>query len=86
MGGRFEWRRGGGVYRATARFRERTSRGSVLGRDRAISIGLQGGDPAAARAAVEAHLSVVETALNADQKAAQHETIARQRLDRDAKT
>jgi len=78
--------REGVFYNRNAMFRQRTTRDSLLDQHRAINIALQARDPAAARAAVEAHLSFVETALNADQKAAQHEPIARHRLDRDAQT
>ena len=77
----FDLLRKGVFYNRRIMFRQRTTRDTLLDQHRAINSALQARDPAAARAAVEAHLSFVEQAL-ADQNAAErNEVIARQRLD-----
>ncbi|NIY97590.1 GntR family transcriptional regulator, partial [Salipiger sp. HF18] len=63
-------------------FKQRTTREALLDQHRAINTALQARDPAASRAAVEAHLAYVEGALAADRQAERNEDIARQRLER----
>ena len=76
--------REGVFYNRMIMFRQRTTREALLDQHRAINDALQARDPAAARAAIETHLSFVEKALFADRKAQAHETVARQRLEREA--
>lgn len=75
--------REGVFYNRTIMFRQRTTRDSLLEQHRAINDALQARDPARARAAVEAHLTYVETALFDNRKAEQNEAIAKQRLQRE---
>ena len=64
-------------------FRQRTTRAALLDQHRAINAALQARDAVAARSAVEAHLSFVHAALEADRKSEAHEAIARQRYARE---
>ncbi len=73
--------RGGVFYNRQVMFEQHTSRAALLDQHRAIHDALQARDPAAARAAVEAHLAYVQAALSEQQRARHNETIARQRLD-----
>ncbi|MEN9060551.1 FCD domain-containing protein [Ponticoccus litoralis] len=75
--------REGVFYNRQVMFKQRTTREALLDQHRSINAALQARDSAAARAAVEAHLSFVEAALFADRKADRNEAIARQRLMRD---
>ncbi|MBN7786405.1 FCD domain-containing protein [Ponticoccus gilvus] len=75
--------REGVFYNRQVMFKQRTTREALLDQHRSINAALQGRDSAAARAAVESHLSFVEDALFADRKADRNEAIARQRLMRD---
>lgn len=77
--------REGVFYNRQIMFRQRTTRDHLLEQHRAINIALQKRDAKAARAAVEAHLGYVEQALFSDRKAAGHDRIARQRLEREGK-
>ena len=70
----------GVFYNRQTMFKQRTTRDILLDQHRAINAALQARDPAAARAAVEAHLSYVEDALSDQHKAERNEHIARQRL------
>ncbi len=72
---------GGVFYNRQVMFQQRTTRSVLLDQHRAINTALQARDPKAARAAVEAHLDYVESALRDQQKAQANEDIARQRLD-----
>ncbi len=74
--------REGVFYNRQIMFRQRTTRDALLDQHGAINAALQLRDGAAARAAVERHLSYVEEALQADRTAAAHEQVARQRLER----
>ncbi|APZ53238.1 FCD domain-containing protein [Salipiger abyssi] len=74
--------REGVFYNRSVMFRQRTTREALLDQHRAINLALQARDAAAARAAVEAHLSYVERALAADRKAEHDEDIAKQRYER----
>jgi len=71
--------REGVFYNRQMMFKQRTTRDTLLDQHRAINEALQARDPAAARAAVEAHLGFVETSLKDQQKADRNEEIARQR-------
>ncbi|NEX47664.1 FCD domain-containing protein [Pseudotabrizicola algicola] len=73
--------RQGVFYNRQMMFRNRTTRDVLLDQHRAINVGLQSRDPAAARAAVEAHLSYVEQALSDQIKAEKNEAIAQQRFE-----
>ena len=76
--------REGVFYNRQVMFKQRTTRAALLDQHRRINAALQARDPAAARAAVEAHLSYVETALTADRRMEAHDRVARQRLQREA--
>lgn len=73
--------RRGVFYNRQVMFKNRATRDQLLDQHRAINAALQARDPAAARAAVEGHLSFVETAMADQAKALRNEAIARQRLD-----
>ncbi len=72
--------REGVFYNRSVMFKQRTTRRALLDQHRAINAALQDGDPAAARAAVEAHLTYVEAALTDQQKSEKNEAIARLRF------
>ena len=73
--------REGVFYNRQVMFRLHATRDILLDQHRAMNAGLQARDPAAARAAVCAHLRYVENALTDQQKAERNEDIARQRLE-----
>ena len=75
--------RQGVFYNRQVMFKQRTSRAALLDQHRAINAALQARDPAAARAAVEAHLDYVQKALEDQKRAERNEAIARQRLQRE---
>ncbi|MBC2837041.1 FCD domain-containing protein [Paragemmobacter straminiformis] len=77
----FDLLRQGVFYNRQMLFRARTTRDVLLDQHRAINAALQARDPAAARAAVEAHLGFVAEALGDQLKADRFEAIARQRLE-----
>ncbi|PKP70530.1 MAG: GntR family transcriptional regulator [Alphaproteobacteria bacterium HGW-Alphaproteobacteria-4] len=72
--------REGVFYNRSVMFRQRSTREALLDQHRAINAALQARNPAAARAAIESHLSFVEVALLDQQKADRHEALARLRL------
>lgn len=72
--------RQGVFYNRQVMFRQRTTREALLDQHRRINTALQGRDPVAARAAVEAHLDYVERALADRKRAERNEDIARRRL------
>lgn len=76
--------REGVFYNRQMMFSQNTSRTELLNQHRAMNTALQNRDPAAARAAVEAHLDYVRAAFRDQQKAAQNEEIARLRLAHEA--
>jgi GntR family transcriptional repressor for pyruvate dehydrogenase complex len=76
----FELLREGVFYNRQVMFKQRTTREALLEQHRAINVGLQARDPAAARSAVEAHLDYVERALTDQRRTEKNEEIARQRL------
>jgi len=80
----YQMLREGVFYNRQIMFQQRITRGHLLDQHRAINDALQARDPDVARTAVEAHLSYVEAALTAHLKAERNETIARQRLEREA--
>lgn len=77
----FDLLREGVFYNRQTMFKVRNTREALLDQHRAINSALQSRDPAASRAAVEAHLDYVETALIEQGRAARNEAIARQRLE-----
>lgn len=77
----FDLLRQGVFYNRQMLFRMRATRDGLLDQHRAINAALQARDPAAARAAVEAHLGFVAGALEDQLKADRFEAIARQRLE-----
>ena len=77
----FDLLRQGVFYNRQMMFKARTTREALLDQHRAINAALQARDPVAARSAVEAHLTFVETALNEQIRAERNESIARQRLE-----
>jgi GntR family transcriptional repressor for pyruvate dehydrogenase complex len=72
--------RQGVFYNRQMMFKNRLTRDALLDQHRAINSAIQSRDPAAARAAVAAHLGYVETAMADQIKAAHNETVAHQRL------
>ena len=80
----FELLRQGVFYNRQVMFRNRMTRDQLLDQHRAINAAIQARDPAAARAAVTAHLAYVEQALQDQMRAEKHEAIARQRLEQEA--
>lgn len=81
----FDLLRQGVFYNRQMLFRNRMTRDQLLDQHRAMNTAVQARDPAAARAAVEAHLSYVEQAFAEQLRAEKHEAIARQRLDHEAR-
>ncbi|SFT33238.1 FadR/GntR family transcriptional regulator [Sedimentitalea nanhaiensis] len=77
----FDLLREGVFYNRQVMFRQRTTRAALLDQHRAINDALQARDPAAARAAVIAHLDFVEQALTDQRRARRNEEVARQRLE-----
>lgn len=77
----YELLREGVFYNRQIMFKQRTTRKALLDQHRAINDALQARDAPAARAAVEAHLDYVQTALRTEMRAAENEKVARQRLD-----
>lgn len=73
--------RQGVFYNRQVMFRQRATRESLLDQHRAINTALQARDPAAARAAIEAHLDFVKSALADQQRVTRNEAVARQRLE-----
>jgi len=75
----YELLREGVFYNRQMMFKQRTTRDGLLDQHRAINTAIQARDPAAARAAVEYHLSYVEQTLGDLQIAERNERIAQQR-------
>lgn len=72
--------REGVFYNRQMMFKQRTTRSLLLDHHRDINAALQARDPAAARSAIEVHLSYVRNALLDQRKAERNEDIARQRF------
>ena len=81
----YELLREGVFYNRTVMFKQRTTRDTLLEQHRAINAALQARDPERARAAVEGHLSFVETSLSDQQKADRNEAFALKRYEHEAK-
>ncbi|MEE4188599.1 MAG: FCD domain-containing protein [Roseobacter sp.] len=77
----YELLREGVFYNRQVMFKQRTTRAALLDQHRAINAALQARDPAGARAAVEAHMDFIGTALRDNARTAAQEEVARQRLD-----
>ncbi|WP_224823863.1 FadR/GntR family transcriptional regulator [Cognatishimia sp. MH4019] len=77
----FELLREGVFYNRTIMFKQRTTRDLLLDHHRAINAALQARDGAAARAAIEMHLTYVEKDLKDQKKSEENETIAQQRYE-----
>lgn len=73
--------REGVFYNRQIMFKQRTTRDQLLDQHRAINDALQARNAPAARRAVEAHLTFVETALFEQDKAERNDAIAQKRLD-----
>ncbi len=73
--------REGVFYNRQIMFKQRMTRGALLDQHRAINVALQARDAAGARAAVEAHLNFVESALFDQDKSDRHEAIAQKRFE-----
>ena len=80
----FDLLRQGVFYNRQVMFKNRMTRDHLLDQHRAMNDAVQARDPAAARAAVEAHLTYVEQAFIDQMRAEKNETIARQRLEHEA--
>ncbi len=77
----YELLREGVFYNRAIMFKQRMTRDTLLDQHRRINDALQSRDPAGARAAVEAHLNFVETALSDQQKSDRNEAFAQKRLE-----
>jgi GntR family transcriptional repressor for pyruvate dehydrogenase complex len=77
----FDLLREGVFYNRQIMFKQRTTRSALLDQHRAINDALKSREPAAARAAVEAHMTYVEQALEDWQKAERNEALARLRFE-----
>ena len=77
----FDLLRQGVFYNRQMLFRKRVTRDLLLDQHRAMNDGVQARDPAAARAAVEAHLTYVEQSFHDVMRAERNEAIARQRFE-----
>lgn len=73
--------REGVFYNRSVMFKHRTTRTALLDQHRAINAALQARDQAAARVAVEAHMTYIEIALTEDQKFEKNEAVARLRYE-----
>jgi GntR family transcriptional repressor for pyruvate dehydrogenase complex len=76
----FDLLKQGVFYNRQMMFRNRMTRDSLLDQHAAMNAAIQARDPAAARAAVEAHMSYVEQAFQDHLRNEKHEAIARQRF------
>ena len=76
----YELLRGGVFYNRQIMFRQRTTREALLNQHRGINDALQARDALGTRAAVEAHMGFISTALTDQLRAERHEEIARRRL------
>ncbi|MGR3760821.1 FadR/GntR family transcriptional regulator [Roseobacteraceae bacterium NS-SX3] len=77
----FDLLRAGVFYNRRIMFQQHASYETILEQHRAINTALQDRNPAAARAAVEAHLDYVKQALSDHQRAERNAEVARQRLE-----
>jgi len=79
----FDLLREGVFYNRKVMFKQRTTRSALLDQHRAINTALMARDPSGTRAAIEAHLDYVGTALSDQQKADHNEAVARLRLQQE---
>ena len=77
----FDLLKRGVFYNRQMMFHQRTTRGGLLDQHRAINDALQARDPAASRAAIEAHLTFVEDTMLDFKRAQKHEEIAQLRYE-----
>ncbi|MEL6608560.1 MAG: FCD domain-containing protein [Pseudomonadota bacterium] len=77
----FEMLQGGVFYNRQIMFKQRTTRDTLLDQHRRINAALQDRDPVEARAALEDHLTFVETSMAMHARAEHNEAIARQRFE-----
>ena len=77
----FELLRTGVFYNRQMLFKNRVTRDLLLDQHRAMNAGIQARDPAAARAAIEAHINFVEQSFHEVLRADRNEAIARQRFE-----
>ncbi|WP_209506159.1 MULTISPECIES: FCD domain-containing protein [unclassified Ruegeria] len=75
----------GVFYNRQTMFRQRATREAILDQHSTINAALQARDPAAARQAVETHLSFVERCMIDQQKAERNEAVAQQRLQHETR-
>jgi GntR family transcriptional regulator, transcriptional repressor for pyruvate dehydrogenase complex len=73
--------RSGVFYNRQVMFKNRLTRDHLLDQHRAINDAIQGRDPAAARAAIEAHMDFIQGAMAEQAKAGRNEAIAKLRLE-----
>ena len=81
----FQLLRDGVFYNRQVIFGQKATGEMLLEQHRAINAAIQARDPAAARAAVEAHLGFIREALSNQRRQKANEQIARLRLRRDAR-
>lgn len=74
----------GVFYNRQVMFDQKTTRNALLDQHRAINSAIQDRQPETARAAVQAHLGFVKSALADEQKRARNEAIARLRFGRES--
>jgi GntR family transcriptional repressor for pyruvate dehydrogenase complex len=77
----YELLREGVFYNRQVMFRQRTTRDELLNQHKAINTAIQERDPAAARAAVEAHMDFVKASLQDSMIAERNEEIAKRRFE-----
>jgi len=73
----------GVFYNRQMLFKNRVTRDLLLDQHRAMNAGVQARDPAAARAAIEAHINFVEQSFHEVLRADRNEAIARQRFEKE---
>ena len=76
----FDLLRQGVFYNRKVMFQQRSTRENLLDQHRAVNAAIQARDAAGARAAVEYHLTHVESALRDERTARSRETVSSQRL------
>jgi GntR family transcriptional repressor for pyruvate dehydrogenase complex len=77
----FDMLKKGVFYNRQVMFHQSTTRLALLEQHRAICDAIMARDPIAARGAVDAHMSYIETCMQDAKKAQAHEEIAKLRLD-----
>ena len=77
----FDLLRGGVFYNRSVMFKQRITRATLLDQHRAINTALQGRDPIAAKAAIEAHLDYVSESLIEWRRFERNEAVAKQRFE-----